>query len=139
MRDIKFRALRDDISNCTFVYGDLLLNNGHPIIVSQVDRNYIGTTDVGAGSHWHIETPAYKVIPETVGQYTGLKDDNDVEIYEGDIIKFLSISVDKPVLVEWNDDICQFQFSDGQPINNDDTYGIYKMVIGNIHTNKDLL
>ena len=69
-------------------------------------------------------------------QFTGLKDDNGKEIYEGDVIEFLN---GKSQIVEWNDDTCEFQFSDGSPINNGETYGVCKFVIGNIHENPELL
>jgi len=69
-------------------------------------------------------------------QYTGLKDDNEVEVYDGDII--VDIEGTK-LLVEWNDDTCKFQFSDGSDINDNNRYGTYKIIIGNIYENPELL
>lgn len=37
----------------------------------------------------------YEVDPETVGQFTGIKDISDADIYEGDIITFKDIETDE--------------------------------------------
>jgi len=66
MREIKFRGKR--LVNDEWVYGFLIqYENGWFIC------NFIG------------DAYQYKVDPSTVGQYTGLKDKNGKEIYEGDI------------------------------------------------------
>ena len=71
-RETKFRGKRAD--NGEWVYGDLIRysENEYKILESFYRQ-------------WDILEGGYDVIPESVGEYTGLK---DKEIWEGDVAKY---------------------------------------------------
>ncbi|ROS85991.1 hypothetical protein EEL39_14705 [Muribaculaceae bacterium Isolate-080 (Janvier)] len=92
MREIKFRGKRTD--NKEWVYGSLDLCGDTPFMTwREVDSD-------GDTVPWFVE-----VQEDTIGQYTGLKDNNGKEIYEGDIVRYS----------EANDEIAtkQVHFIDG--------------------------
>ncbi len=93
------------------------------------DRDYMGSF-----TYYHKN----RTYPNSQIQsdFTGKLDDNRKEIYECDIVVDI---IGKHYSVEWNDDTCKYQLSDGSDLNDNDRYGTYLVVIGNIYENKNLI
>ena len=132
MREILFRGKR--IDNGEWVEG-YYMYRGEECIKISTDVHYIVTHDL-YGFSWH------EVIPETVGQFTGLPDKNGNRIFEGDIVKTDKFSEpNKQYIIKYD---LQFGAFIGQ-----DRYNCYFVtfdgdsdefeVIGNIHDNPELL
>lgn len=114
MREIKFRAW-DVVS-------------GEWIDWNQADDQDKSMDD---GFVFEIRSPDGKVIIE---QYTGLKDRDGVEIFEGDIMTHPDFSPDEKLVVSFRDGA--FYLGGWDCVRTDFTKG---KVVGKVHENKDLL
>ena len=86
----------------------------------------------------------YKVDTETVGQFTGITDINDIKIFEGDIAKYYNPYSKQwyTHIVKWDKMFASFGFftEDSEWCKENDWLKIECIeVIGNIYDNKDLL
>ena len=136
MREILFRGKRVD--NGEWVEGYYLKANNH-WHKKGIHEDWIATFTIQNGG-WCNVVGKHAVIPETVGQYTGLTDKNGTKIFEGDIVKY-GDTINK-VVFEQRNGTAYF----GVAMDKTETWHFCYLtnsagmeIIGNIHDNPELL
>jgi len=121
MREIIFRGKRIDTGE--WVYGDLIQWECGMVEIAPIER----------------DNAQYTVEPDTVGQYTGLKDRNGQDVYEGDLLRTPEGNI---MIAEWVGSgivtRCLTPTYDGMMNTNRYAFPVSKK-IGNIHDNPELL
>lgn len=128
-REIKFRAWGEENKEMYYPDGQYEF---------WIDNNSVGfypRYDIDSMQHYNtIKSENEKSIK--VMQFTGLTENayeqkgQNKGIYDGDLIEFIDGII---LAVEWNDDTCQWQYSDGSPLNSGERYATHKKIVGNIY------
>ena len=134
IREVIFRGKR--LHDNKWIYGNFISDcEGNPHIIEPrffcEDGHHLQYED-------NTDTPVF-IIPETVGQFTGLTDKNGKRIFEGDIVSLVKHDglIYKVVYVP-----CRYELVNSKGVNCF-VLDIYKSenieVIGNIHDNPEIL
>lgn len=149
MRDILFRGKR--IDNGEWVEGYYVYHIKRTICafndnVEPEDEQHVIIQD--GFSDWNMprDTVHYDINPDTLCQYTGLKDKNGKKIWENDIVKPYDTVTNEDYIIGWDKEMGAFVFCD---INTKDSMYVLVghyiesiqpvEVIGNIFDNPELL
>ena len=130
-REIKFRGKLE--YNGKWIYGDLLQYENEDVAI-------FGEKLSSFGCECTEMSKRDRVIPGTVGQYTGLKDSNGKEIYEGDLLEVANHKRDKECIADviFLDGAFWLHFPNEVLLNIKEVSECW-VVIGNIHDNPELI
>ncbi len=133
MREILFRGKRKD--NGEWIKGDFC----SPCNIVFLENRY----DAVLGKDDCPMCNDFEVIPETVGQYTGLTDKNGKKIFEGDIIKIYlyepkGLANYEVGCIKYDNTKARFVFCTKEGNYSIDNSNAFE-VIGNTHDNPELL
>lgn len=140
MREILFRGKRAD--NGEWIEGYYAVQSNHACFAHELKYTHFIFKDICLDFNLG-GLQEFEVIPDTIGQYTGLTDKNGKKIFEGDILEFSDRMVSvfwHPHSGCWDSNFLKFTNKEnGREDMSPCRWSYRAKVVGNIHDNPELL